>query len=231
MKYHQLIKYKTKAIFAWSDLFPYPSVMQIITHLESGVIFNNKRVSNYKLNDYIYNKFYHKPIDTSFELNSFKLILFWRNPYFRLLSDYFEKYNLNTNQFSELTFERFIVEQTEDFTQHEIMLLDKFIMQNFQLYENLNASNCFVAFLPNSFSTTSNLFYQPDIIESLYEFVWRKKAFEKINHIYSHHAKDNIITTTDILQTLFNEFILQKINKLIETELSFFHKLQINFNI
>lgn len=231
MKYHQLIKYNTKAVFAWSELFPQPSAMQIITHLDSGVIFNNKRVSNYDINNYIYNKFYYKPIDTSFEPNSFKLILFWRNPYFRLISEYLKQFNLNENQIHVSAFEKFIDEQTEDPTQHEIKQFDDFIIRYFQHHETLNNTNFFIAFLPNSFLPTSNLFYDPNIIESLYKFIWRKKAFEKIKQIYLHHATDNMITATDILQTLLTDLILQKINKLIKRELSFFDKFQIKFNI
>jgi len=56
MKLHKLIKGNSKAVCLWSDISPYPAVLEIVTHLENGVILNNKKEQNYKINNKIYDK-------------------------------------------------------------------------------------------------------------------------------------------------------------------------------
>jgi len=254
VKLHKLIKGNSKAVCLWSDISPYPAVLEIVTHLENGVILNNKKEQNYKINNKIYDKFYAKPVTNCDNLDEFKLIIFWRNPYYRLFSEYLETHSPNDTHLEfERSFSSYIEHKTEDCTQEEVNKIKEWILTHFE--KKVSSLNTFVALLPNRISSTLSLFYDTSVVERIYKFIWRKQYYDKIKHL--HEKTNNIfnniyriennadknqikqISAIDIhksykypnIRTVFSDATLTKIDFLIKNELEFFRNIEINFDL
>ena len=252
MRSHKLTKPNLNAVCLWSDLSPYPSTLEIVSNLEGGILFNNKTLYNYKINNKIYNKFYAKPVKTTEDLTNCKVVLFWNNPYYRILSEYLINCVFCRNITNrEMSFASYIENKTKDLYQHEIIQIKNWILTN--INQNIEQINIFVASLSHSIFSNLSLYYDSEVVGDLYKFLWRKGAYEKIKHLYktdlnkmpcTHIDAEEIdsLTPKELLflltehgqhyfesQTFFSTNTLIKINSLIKEELCFFNSIQINF--
>ena len=229
MKFHLLTKYQSRAICVWSDLLPNPAALQIVAHLESNNIFNNNTESNYNINKFVFDKFHYKPINTDYDTSTFKLLIFWRNPYYRLLSEYLH-YN-TAKTIDAMTFAEFIEQKPIDIFNAEIVQLNNFLQKYFRDYSSLNQQNYMIALLPNRIINEYKVFYEIDIVEALYKFIWRKKAYEKMRHLYLKQSKSNCTFNVLEVQQFFPLSIKKKIDNLISDEILLFDKFHVNFKL
>ena len=91
MTYH-VINNPINVIFAWDEDCGFASSLSIITHLSKGPILNNICAKFLDINSEIYKTFYESPLIEGVDYTNYKLVLFGRNPYCKLVSQYLSKY-------------------------------------------------------------------------------------------------------------------------------------------
>ena len=254
MRSHRLLQSNLNAVCLWSDLSPCPSTLEIVANVEGGIILNNKTLYKYKTNNDIYRKFYAKPVKTNDGLSDCKVVLFWNNPYYRILSEYLINYVFcRTITEPSISFASYIETKTEDLHQHEILQIKNWILTN--INQKIEQIKIYVALLPNSIFSNLSLCYDDLVVEKLYKFLWRSVAYKRVKHLFKSSyiksdSQDTNVKKLDLLmpndllslltehgqdyfesQTFFSTDVINKINSLIEDELHFFKTIQVSFNL
>ena len=227
MEYH-LSNERLKALFAWRKESGISSIYQLIIHLDYGPIINNHESKTSNHIEEIYCDYYSNKLQ-EFNLNkymNFKTILFWRNPYKRILSEFFQHCELNCIQITEEKLLGFIQSlDNSSFCES----LHHFENINKQIKSHLTEK---IVLLPESYLPSSKLFHDRQQVKTIYEFLWKLYAFNFVSQLYKPSiTPEEQNHKTEIISKIISTKIQNKLNSLLSEELRFFKDRNIEFNL
>lgn len=224
MEYHVSNK-PLKTVFAWREESGVFSLYQPILHLDFGCIIDNTSTNTAKHISAIFHKYYKNILETTTDLKHHtKVVLFWRNPYQRIISEFLNKdYCPTDDQFS---LDLFVENLDQTDINASLNTYRTFRQKNSNLKEH-------IVLLPNSLLPANRLFHTSSAIHVLYQFLWREKAYDAIKFLYTS-TTPTLDLHNDMYKHVREKFLskdfINKINQKISPELEFFKSKQINFN-
>ena len=216
MTYH-VVNNPINAIFAWDEDCGFASLLSIITHLSKGPILNNACAKFLDINSKIYKTFYESPLVEGVDYSNYKLVLFGRNPYCKLVSQYLSKYVFLNSERSvtdfTLTFEQFI----NNISNQAEAGFDSFDSLWQQINKHNNKRTTHVVMLPDSPLPDNMVFHDKISVQEIYKFCWRKNLYLQIDRLFSHDENPSLLNAKKCLSSLY-KMVPEQLNLLISSD-------------
>jgi len=183
---HHSINNPLNVVFVWGDDCGFASLMSIIVHLTNGPILNNRTDRFLSTNTEIFKSYYSRTLPDSADYNNYKRVVFGRNPFCKIVSQYLTNYVLVNSLCSDkdctLTFEEFINDRTNNHNceKPDVVSFDT------TWYNSIAVNNkpeC-VVLLPDSPFPDKMVFHDRATVQQIYKFCWRKNLFAQIEHLF-----------------------------------------------
>lgn len=219
-------------IFMWEESHGISPALRLIMHLDYNCIIDRNSFMTNQKGKRIYEKYYKVTptnLSSTARYDKHKIVLFWRNPYYYagyLYLNFIKQHNITEKHGMAQHFKSFFLINNE---------LSRSIneLKNAICSWNLitrNTKNICITILPDSHLDGNLLNYHKNSVQNLYKFLWRKRKFEFVDHLYDDNFNDEMSISTN--KMLFGDKeVLSKFQEMISYELNFFKTQNVYFNI
>ena len=215
-------------IVLWGQKCGATHLKEILMHIESGSYYNNR--GNDHVTHSIYHRYYKSPLEDNLDqYTNDEVLLFGRNPYYRILSLYVDKYVMTNSPTPDIgdciqTFNEFIrglANTGFDSKESHRSIFSGFFPLTKSQYFNFYSSHCHIKpiLLDENIIPDAKLTHNVDAIKLLYDLSGRSDKYSEVQRLFEKQwsEKQNKKTEKCDLYTNLEHAPLNELREILKT--------------